>query len=41
MEKFDGVPAGKYVIGLGQDRMAFCDDREDIASFLLTGNCFL
>lgn len=23
--------AGKYVVGLGQDSMAFVDDREDIA----------
>ncbi|KAG0148083.1 hypothetical protein CROQUDRAFT_670073 [Cronartium quercuum f. sp. fusiforme G11] len=36
LEKFDGVPAGKYTIGLGQQRMAYCDDREDINSFLLT-----
>ena len=28
LEKFDGVSAGKYTIGLGQTRMAFCDDRE-------------
>jgi hypothetical protein len=37
LEAFDGVSAGKYTIGLGQERMAFCDDREDINSFLLTG----
>jgi 3-hydroxy-3-methylglutaryl CoA synthase len=37
LEKFDGVAAGKYTIGLGTDKMAFCDDREDINSFLLTG----
>lgn len=37
LEKFDGVAAGKYTIGLGQERMAYCDDREDINSFLLTG----
>ncbi|GAA5940220.1 hydroxymethylglutaryl-CoA synthase [Sporobolomyces koalae] len=36
LERFDGVSAGKYTIGLGQDKMAFCDDREDINSFLLT-----
>ncbi|GAA6027486.1 hypothetical protein JCM8097_007885 [Rhodosporidiobolus ruineniae] len=36
LERFDGVPAGKYTIGLGAERMAFCDDREDINSFLLT-----
>ncbi len=27
-EKFDGVSAGKYTIGLGQTKMSFCDDRE-------------
>lgn len=37
LEIFDGVSAGKYTLGLGQERMAFCDDREDINSFLLTG----
>ncbi|GAA5849441.1 hypothetical protein JCM8547_000452 [Rhodosporidiobolus lusitaniae] len=36
LERFDGVSAGKYTIGLGQEKMAFCDDREDINSFLLT-----
>ena len=28
LEKFDGVSTGKYTIGLGQTKMAFCDDRE-------------
>jgi hydroxymethylglutaryl-CoA synthase len=28
LEKFDGVSSGKYTIGLGQTKMAFCDDRE-------------
>ena len=28
LEKFDGVAAGKYTIGLGQTKMSFCDDRE-------------
>lgn len=37
LEKFDGVAEGKYTVGLGQEYMAFCDDREDINSFLLTG----
>jgi hypothetical protein len=37
VEIFDGVAAGKYTIGLGQTRMAFCDDREDINSICLTG----
>ncbi|GAA5970825.1 hypothetical protein JCM11641_004468 [Rhodosporidiobolus odoratus] len=36
LERFDGVAAGKYTIGLGAEKMAFCDDREDINSFLLT-----
>ncbi|KJX96410.1 hydroxymethylglutaryl-CoA synthase like protein [Zymoseptoria brevis] len=36
LEKFDGVSAGKYTIGLGQTRMSFCDDREDIYSLTLT-----
>ncbi|QUC21951.1 uncharacterized protein UV8b_06192 [Ustilaginoidea virens] len=36
LEKFDGVAAGKYTIGLGQTKMGFCDDREDIYSLALT-----
>ncbi|KAI8084622.1 hydroxymethylglutaryl-CoA synthase [Halteromyces radiatus] len=36
MEVFDGVSTGKYSIGLGQDNMAFIDDREDIQSICLT-----
>lgn len=36
LEKFDGVSAGKYTIGLGQQRMAFCLDNEDINSICLT-----
>ncbi|KAJ2505601.1 3-hydroxy-3-methylglutaryl coenzyme A synthase, partial [Coemansia sp. RSA 1939] len=36
LEQHDGVSAGKYTIGLGQDKMAFCDDREDISSVCLT-----
>ena len=28
LEKFDGVSAGKYTIGLGQTKMSFCDDCE-------------
>ena len=35
LEEQDGC-AGKYVVGLGQDGMAFADDREDIASVLMT-----
>ncbi|EEY22088.1 hydroxymethylglutaryl-CoA synthase [Verticillium alfalfae VaMs.102] len=36
LEKHDGASTGKYTIGLGQTKMAFCDDREDIYSFALT-----
>lgn len=36
LEQFDGVSAGKYVIGLGQSKMGFCNDREDINSLCLT-----
>lgn len=36
LEVFDGVSAGKYTIGLGQGRMGFCTDREDINSLCLT-----
>lgn len=36
LEQFDNVPAGKYTIGLGQARMGFCTDREDINSMCLT-----
>jgi len=36
LEKFDGVSAGKYTVGLGQSKMAFCTDREDINSLCLT-----
>jgi len=35
LEEFDGVPKGKYTIGLGQEYMAWPDDREDINSFSL------
>lgn len=37
LEVFDGVPKGKYTIGLGQEYMAWPDDREDINSFALNG----
>ncbi|KIJ55599.1 hypothetical protein M422DRAFT_24168 [Sphaerobolus stellatus SS14] len=36
LEVFDGVPKGKYTIGLGQEYMACTDDREDINSFALS-----
>lgn len=35
LEKFDGVSAGKYTIGLGQTKMSFCDDREGEISCLV------
>ncbi|EGG24531.1 hydroxymethylglutaryl-CoA synthase [Cavenderia fasciculata] len=35
LEKFDGVSAGKYTVGLGQTNMSFCGDREDIYSLSL------
>lgn len=37
LESFNGVSAGKYTIGLGQSKMAFCTDREDIYSVCLSG----
>ncbi|XP_022913980.1 hydroxymethylglutaryl-CoA synthase 1 [Onthophagus taurus] len=36
LEAFDGVSAGKYTVGLGQSRMGFCTDREDINSMCMT-----
>lgn len=36
LESFDGASAGKYTIGLGQNNMGFCGDREDIHSLCLT-----
>ncbi|KAF5293022.1 hypothetical protein FQA39_LY13791 [Lamprigera yunnana] len=36
LEQYDAVSAGKYVIGLGQSKMGFCNDREDINSVCLT-----
>lgn len=36
LEQFDGVSSGKYTIGLGQGKMGFCSDREDINSLCLT-----
>jgi hydroxymethylglutaryl-CoA synthase len=35
LEEADGC-AGKYTVGLGQTALAFCDDREDVASIMLT-----
>ncbi|KAE8345451.1 hypothetical protein BDV24DRAFT_178221 [Aspergillus arachidicola] len=36
LETFLGASAGKFTIGLGQQKMSFCDDREDIYSLALT-----
>ncbi|EFJ16163.1 hypothetical protein SELMODRAFT_228892 [Selaginella moellendorffii] len=36
LEKHDGVSAGKYTAGLGQERLAFCTDVEDVISMSLT-----
>ncbi|XP_033111184.1 hydroxymethylglutaryl-CoA synthase 1-like [Anneissia japonica] len=36
LEICDGVSKGKYTIGLGQAKMGFCTDREDINSLCLT-----
>lgn len=36
LEKYDNVSVGKYTIGLGQKRMAFCSDVEDVYSLCLT-----
>jgi hypothetical protein len=40
LEDFDGVAKGKYTIGLGQQYMAFSDDKEDVNSVALTGECW-
>ncbi|KAH8961427.1 hypothetical protein BDL97_05G049800 [Sphagnum fallax] len=36
LEEHDGASKGKYTIGLGQDRLAFCTDLEDVISMSLT-----
>lgn len=36
LESYDGKSAGHYTIGLGQAKMGFCSDREDINSLCLT-----
>ena len=36
LEEFDGVSSGKYTIGLGQAKMGFCSDIEDINSLCLS-----
>jgi hydroxymethylglutaryl-CoA synthase len=40
LEVYDGVAKGRYTIGLGQQFMAYTDDREDINSFALSGAIF-
>jgi len=36
MENFDGIPSGKYQIGLGQKNMAYVGPQEDINSMMLS-----
>ncbi|KAJ6036909.1 hypothetical protein N7540_001188 [Penicillium herquei] len=36
LEAYLGASTGKFTIGLGQQKMGFCDDREDIYSMALT-----
>lgn len=36
LEHFDGASSGKYTVGLGQSKMGFCSDREDVNSLCLT-----
>ncbi|ELK10613.1 Hydroxymethylglutaryl-CoA synthase, cytoplasmic, partial [Pteropus alecto] len=36
LEKYDGVDAGKNIIGLGHAEMGFCTDREDSNSLCMT-----
>ncbi|XP_052258434.1 hydroxymethylglutaryl-CoA synthase 1-like [Dreissena polymorpha] len=36
LEDFDQVSKGKYTVGLGQAKMGFCSDREDVHSLCLT-----
>ena len=36
LEQYNGVPAGKYTLGLGQLGLAFVNDREDVYSMALT-----
>ncbi|TFK64028.1 hydroxymethylglutaryl-CoA synthase [Pluteus cervinus] len=41
LENLNGVAKGQYAVGLGQEYLAFPDDREDINSFALTTVSFL
>lgn len=36
LETYDRVSKGKYTVGLGQKRMGFCTDSEDVNSLALT-----
>ncbi|OQE14145.1 hypothetical protein PENFLA_c040G01985 [Penicillium flavigenum] len=36
LETYLGASAGKFTVGLGQQKMSFCDDREDLYSMALT-----
>ncbi|KAJ5520892.1 hypothetical protein N7463_001345 [Penicillium fimorum] len=36
LETYLGASIGKFTIGLGQQKMSFCDDREDLYSMALT-----
>jgi hydroxymethylglutaryl-CoA synthase len=36
LEEYDGVSKGKYTIGLGQTKMAFASDREDVNTIAMT-----
>lgn len=36
LEKHDEVSEGKYTIGLGQEKMGICSDREDINSLAIS-----
>ena len=35
-EEFSGASKGKYTIGLGQEKMAFASDREDVNTIAMT-----
>lgn len=38
LEVHDGVSAGKYTLGLGQENLGFCGDNEDVIS-MRSGLC--
>lgn len=37
IEKFDGVSAEKYTVGLGQKALSFVHENEDVVSMSMTG----